>query len=438
MKMKKKLALLLIAVMILTLVGCNSSGNVQKDNSTVTESPKENTEAKATDAAPTAEPTEAVPTDEPITATPTEIPTAEPTEAAPTEAPNPLEGKYLKDLFAEHGMKVGTCLNMQMINRTSMKKLLVENFNSVTMENEMKPDSIFNRAKSISTGELVVEFKGDTLKMLEWAKENNFSMRGHTLVWYSQTPEWIFHEDFDTSKGYVDRDTMLKRMEGFIRDVFQKLEELGYIDLFYAYDVVNEAWLDNGQIRKSHWTDIIGDDYLWYAFYFADKYAPESIDLYYNDFNEQFKTQALVKFVNTLVDEDGRYLVDGIGLQAHLYTSDDLAKYFDTIDALSETGLKLQLTELDVCLGRYQAPQPGNDENFKKQGRFYYDLINGIFERVDAGKVKMDALTFWGISDNMSWRREYKPLLYDELLLPKYALYGAFQLKDYAGFDAEN
>ena len=432
--MKKKLALILIVVLIFSLAGCNSSKTEEKTTPSVTEAPT--AQADVTSAEP--EPTEITPSEAPTATaaptetTPTEAVTEEPT---PTAAPDPLEGKYLKDLFAEHGMKVGTCLNVQMINRIAVRNILLNNFNSVTMENDMKPEAIFSQSKSQETGEIVVEFRSDALKMLEWAKQNNYSMRGHTLVWYSQTPEWIFHEDFDTTKGYVDRDTMLKRMEGYIRDVFKTLEDLGYIDLFYAYDVVNEAWLDNGQIRKSHWTDIIGDDYLWYAFYYADKYAPESIDLYYNDFNEQFKTQTLLNFVNTLVDENGRYLIDGIGLQAHLYTSDDLNSYFKMLDALGATGLKLQLTELDVCLGRYQHPLPGVEENFKPQGRFYYDLINGIFERVDNGTVKMDALTFWGITDNMSWRKEYKPLLYSDTLRPKYALYGVFQLKDYAGFE---
>jgi endo-1,4-beta-xylanase len=260
-------------------------------------------------------------------------------------------------------------------------------------------------------------------------------MRGHTLIWYSQTPDWIFHEDFDQNKDLVDRDVMLNRMEIYIKNVFQTIDELGYTDLFYAYDIVNEALMENGTKRSNRWTQIIGEDYLWYAFYYADKYAPESIDLYYNDYNEQFKTQTLYDFVNTLVDEDGRYLIDGIGLQAHLYTSDSLDQYFKTIDKLAETSLKLQLTELDVCLGKYQAPQAGTDENLRKQGRFYYDLINGLFERVDAGTIKMDALTFWGITDSMSWRKEYKPLLYDTLLKPKYAMYGVFQLKEYAGFD---
>ena len=67
------------------------------------------------------------------------------------------------------------------------------------------------------------------------------------------------------------------------------------------------------------------------------------------------------------------------------------------------------------------------------QGQFYYDLINGLFERADAGKIKMDALTFWGFADSMSWRREYSPLLYDSKLSPKKALYGALQLEEACG-----
>ena len=423
--MKQKLILLLTIIMICSFAGCSRSGSDETVTPSVTEAPT---------LSPTGEITPEPTVTEAPTATPEATPSLAPT-ATPTPTPDPAEGKSLKDLFAEHGMKVGTCLNTQMIDRAVVKKLLLEHFDSVTMENSMKPDYLFNKKKSLETGELVVEFNSDALRMMKWAKENGFSMRGHTLIWYSQTPDWIFHVDYDQTKDLVDRETMLVRMEGYIRDVFKTIDELGYTDIFYAYDVVNEAWMENGTVRQNRWTQIIGEDYLWYAFYFADKYAPETIDLYYNDYNEQFKTQTLYNFVNTLVDEDGRYLIDGIGLQAHLYTTDSLTQYFKTLDTLGETGLKLQLTELDVCLGKYQAPKPGTEENLKKQGCFYYDLINGIFERVDNGTIKMDALTFWGITDSMSWRKEYKPLLYDSLYKPKYAMYGVFQMREYAGFD---
>lgn len=340
----------------------------------------------------------------------------------------------LKDFYGEHGMKAGTCLTPQMVSNPVYSALIKEQFNSITMENAMKPDSIFNKTQSTKTGELVVELSRDVIKMLDFAKANDMAVRGHTFVWYSQTPEWIFHEDFNLKKDLVSREVLLERMESMMQQMFALLEEGGYSDLFYAYDVVNEAWMEDGSMRENKWSTIIGDDYLWYAFYYADKYAPENIDLYYNDYNEQFKGDTLVKFVNTLVDENGEYLIDGIGLQAHLYTQDDLNSYFKTMDKLAETGLKLQLTELDVCLGAWQNTLEASEKNLKVQGRYYYNLVNGILERVDAGTISMDALTFWGFADHLSWRREASPLLFDRNCEPKYAFYGAMQMKEEAGF----
>lgn len=402
--MKRKLVTLLAGLMILSTVGCGSTSVPASSEASVA-----------------------------ATESTSEISTEESSEESVEESVEEIEYR-LRELFASHNMKVGTCLTTQMIGNKRQSALILDQFSSVTMENSMKPDYLFNKSKSVEEGQLVVEFNNDALKMMEWAKENGLSMRGHTLVWYSQSPAWIFYEDFDTKKDMVSRKVMLERMESYISQVFALLDELGYTDIFYAYDVVNEAWMEDGTMRENNWSKTIGDDYLWYAFYFADKYAPESIDLYYNDYNEQFKTNTLVKFVKTLVDEDGNYLIDGVGFQAHLYTSDNLDSYFQTMDTIAELGVKIQLTELDVCLGAYQKPLSGTDENLQKQGRFYYNLINGIFERVDAGTVQMDALTFWGFGDNLSWRKEYKPMLYNDLLLPKYAYYGAMQVKELAGY----
>ena len=343
--------------------------------------------------------------------------------------------KTLKDVFAAHNMKIGTCISSNVINNKDMASLVKEQFNSLTMENAMKPDYILNQEKSIASGELTVEFNQEARSVLAWAKENNFSMRGHTLIWYSQTPEWIFRDGFDSKGVFVSREEMLTRMEALISGVFAELKRLGYLDLFYAYDVINEAIMEDGNLRQNHWTEIIGDDYLWFAFYYADQYAPETVDLYYNDYNEQYKADSIAEFVETLKDNDGRYLIDGIGLQAHLFTADDLTNYLNGVDILAETGLKLEITELDVGLGKYESPMSATDENLKEQGRYLYELINGMFERADAGKINMDAVTFRGFSDGISWRREYSPQLYDSGLNPKYALYGTLQIKEYAGYD---
>lgn len=413
--MKKVFCILMAAVMAFSISACT-----QKTPSAV-EEPVVSVSENSVEAVSENEPAEA----EPVVEAPAE---EEPEEVI--EYPE----AYLKEIFAEHGIKCGTCLTPRMFERDAFKQILNSQFNSATMENEMKPDSILNKEKSIEAGELVVELKGDAIKILEFAKENGMSMRGHTLVWYSQTPGWIFHEDFDSNKPLVTREVMLDRMEKYIKNVFEMLEESGYIDLFYAYDVVNEAVLDNGSLRDNTWKKIIGDDYIWYAFYYADKYAPESIDLYYNDFNEQFKALGTLKLVDTLKDKDGRYLIDGIGLQAHLYTKDDVNAYMVALDSYAKTGLKIELTELDVCLGSYQLKQKKTDENLAAQGRWYYNLINGILERKDAGTLNIDAITFWGFVDEFSWRNTQYPLLFFFNGDPKPAFFGAAQIKEFAGF----
>ncbi|MBR3307795.1 MAG: endo-1,4-beta-xylanase [Lachnospiraceae bacterium] len=351
------------------------------------------------------------------------------------QAEDQAEIKGLKDVFAEHGIKAGCCVSGFAINSRNIEPILLQQFNSVTAENSMKPDAILSKADSLAEGTLVVKYGSEAQSILAWAKENGLSMRGHTLIWYNQTPDWIFHEDFDTQKPFVGRDEMLSRMESLIKGNFEELDALGYTDLFYAYDVVNEGWMEDGTMRKNNWYDIIGEDYIWYAFYYADKYAPESIDLYYNDYNEQYKADSLCRFVNTLVDEDGRYLIDGIGLQAHLFTDDDLNIYLKGVDKLATTGLKLQVTELDLGLGSYGSPKEPSEDMLKEQGRYYYELINGLLERADAGTINMDAIVFWGFSDLTSWRAEYSPMLFDKTFQPKYAYYGAVQEKDKAGYE---
>ena len=415
--MKKWKLGLLTAMLALFMTACSA-----KEISAPEATPTPTAEATAT-STPTAE------------ATATPAPTAEPTSTPePTEEPIVVTETF-QSLFGKYGIKAGTCLSDQMIKNKKCASIITEQFNSITFENHLKPDSVLNKADSIAANDLVVKFNNTTIALLDWCKENDMSLRGHTIIWHSQTPDWIFYEGFDTKNGLASRDVMLARMESYIRQVFEKLEELGYIDMFYAYDVVNEAWMEDGTKRDSLWLRTIGEDYLWQAFYFADKYAPEYIDLYYNDYNEQFKTNTLYDFVQTLVDDEGNYLIDGVGFQAHLYTEDNLNDYFATLEKIGSLGLKVCLTELDVCLGTWPNIKPAIEENLIAQGKFYYNLIHGILQRVEEGKVKMDSLTFWGFTDKLSWRKERNPLLYDKLYNPKFAFYGALQMKEYAGFE---
>lgn len=422
--MKKWKVSLLVVVLTCAMAACaTKETDASKNPPELTQEPAQLTPELAQ---PTPEPT-AIP--EP-TATPR--PTATP---APTPTPLPVVTETFQGVFGTYGLKAGTCLSAYMLTNQECVEFIKENYNSITFENELKPEAILEKEASIAAGDLVVKFSDNTVNMLEWCSENNMAMRGHTLIWHSQTPDWIFYENFDTSAALVSREVMLARMESYIRQVFELLESMGYLENFYAYDVVNEAWMEDGSKRDSLWLTTIGDDYLWQAFYIADKYAPDYIDLYYNDYNEQYKTDTLYNFVQTLVDEDGNYLIDGIGFQAHLYTDDDLNAYFNTVEKLGSLGLKVNLTELDVCLGSWKTVKSANETNLKEQGRYYYNLINGLLQRVEEGKVTMDSLTFWGFADHLSWRKNASPVLLDKNMTPKYAYYGALQLREFAGFE---
>lgn len=290
----------------------------------------------------------------------------------------------------------------------------------------MKPDSVIDKNATLK----YVEETGDDTNpqvsfsaaksVLDYCQKNNIPVRVHTLVWHSQTPDWFFKENYDASGEWVSSEKMIKRMENYIKNYFETLTQL-YPDVdFYACDVVNEAWTDNGTPRdpgeqgssgssKSAWVQVFGDNsFIEYAFTFARKYAPSNCKLYYNDYNEymQNKTMAIVNMANDLKEKG---LIDGIGMQSHLDArsgSDafpSISAYEKAVKAFTETGLDVQVTELDATI-------PGNtDANYEVQASYYSDIMDILVKYSDG----ISAVVFWGINDDGSWRASQYPLLFN-------------------------
>lgn len=116
-------------------------------------------------------------------------------------------------------------------------------------------------------------------KLITFAKDNKKNVRGHTLVWHSQTPDWVFSNN---NGGVADRDTLLDRMKTHIPTVMGR-----YKGQIYSWDVVNEAVADSGTnlLRDSKWIEIIGEYVIEKAFEYAHQADPEAA-LFYNDYNE--------------------------------------------------------------------------------------------------------------------------------------------------------
>ena len=327
----------------------------------------------------------------------------------------------LKEVYAD-SFDFGTAVVANEVLDTDRMEFYKSQFNIFTYGNEMKPDSLINIAACKSavrkTGdETAVEVKFDRCKpLLEWAAQNGVKVHGHTLIWHSQTPEQFFHEGYNSTSPLCSREVMLGRMENYIRQVLTWTEE-NYPGVIVSWDVVNEAAADSGrQLRQSNWTKVVGEDFINRAFEYARKYAAPHVKLFYNDYNSEMTMKNLVirDILSSLI-ADGT--VDGYGFQSHYSTSSSLfyiGVAWDTVAKLTlndGTPIRLRVSELDVGI-------PANTEsNWKTQARFYEDLFEIYRKHAD----QIDAVHTWGTTDDLSWRRENYPLLFDGQSQPKLA-----------------
>jgi len=312
------------------------------------------------------------------------------------------------------------------------RELIKQQFNSLTPGNELKPDSLLDYATCISDPKYndnpAINFS-KAEPILEFAKEANIPVRGHTLVWHSQTPRWFFAEGYsrDENAPLVSRELMLKRMENYIRQVLE-YTQTKYPGLIYAWDVVNEAVNpdggdDNGlRTKDSLWYQVIGPEYIEKAFEFARKYADPEVKLFYNDYNTEEKGK--LRYIKQLVkglQEKG--LIDGIGLQTHItIDSPSLIDIDTSIREYGELGLEIHITELDMSL------TVKSEEEFLRQAKRYKRLFMFLKNIAESKAANISNVTFWGLSDDISWLNKpgepNYPLLFDNYLLQKPAFWG--------------
>ena len=337
----------------------------------------------------------------------------------------------LKDVYKNY-FKIGTAVMASNLSSPSFMNLVEKHFNeSMTFGNELKPDSVLDQKATLAYMEAN---DGDdtnpqvTLSaarsLLNYCRDNNIPVRGHTLVWHSQTPDWFFKEGFSDEGDWVSKEKMIQRMENYIKNVMETLEK-EYPDLdIYAWDVVNEAWLEDGKPRtagsnnvtngNSAWVQVFGDNsFIEYAFKFARQYAPKDCKLYYNDYNEYMdgKMNAIIEMATDLKEKG---LIDGIGMQSHLDVSfPSASQYKKALEKFAATGLDIQITELDVTTS------DTSEAGLEKQAQYYSDIFDAIVEYKD----NISAVVLWGVTDDQSWRASRVPLLFDDQFKAKPAFY---------------
>lgn len=330
-------------------------------------------------------------------------------------------GISLKKQYSPY-FKIGTAVTASELALPKAKPLIDYHFNSITPGNELKPDALLNQSQCQKDNKPAVKLSSNAKYILQYCSDNHIPIRGHCLVWHSQTPAWFFREGFKANGTLLDKESMTKRMEEYIKSVIEVVTT-SYPDLeIYAWDVVNEAFGDgDGKLRKagsnasngeSPWTEIYGDQsFIDSAFTFARKYAPKGCKLYYNDFNEYIdsKRNAIYELVSRLYKNG---TCDGLGMQSHLATSyPSVSLYKTALDKFSQIGCDLQVTELDITIE--------NGATVQTQAKMYSDLFDLYIKYAD----HISAVVFWGTQDGTSWRSNKNPLVFDAQFKPKEAFF---------------
>lgn len=348
----------------------------------------------------------------------------------------------------------GTAIMSSEISDDTLMELVEKHFNAVTLGNELKPDALFNYQIGQSVDYTTITFQKKELKVpvvndknenldfsradamlekiLEWNNanpKNKIRVRGHVLVWHSQTPEWFFHEDYDVAKPYVDKETMNRRLEWFISSVFDhyfgKTANGKYDGLFYGWDVVNEAvngntYRDDKVIPDESDTSTSdtrhGSNSMWWrvyksnefiinAFKYANQYAPEDVELYYNDYGEtdNTKCEGIVKLINDVKHAAGTRL-DAFGMQAHYNVDGFSAAQFKSVaKKYAQAAGKVQLTELDFkASSTYDGTAATKESEYTKMAYCHKNLYEAIKALKNEG-TNVSGLTVWGVIEPNSW-----------------------------------
>lgn len=344
----------------------------------------------------------------------------------------------LKEAFQDKFL-IGAALNpAQFTKQNSAQVALITNqFNSITAENVMKWEKLHPESDRYDFG--------PADRFVEFGTKHGMAIIGHTLVWHSQTPAWVFT---DGKGGPADRATLLARMSNHVHTVVGR-----YKGRVKGWDVVNEALNENGSLRQSPWLRIIGEDYLVKAFEFAHAADPEA-ELYYNDYGleDEAKRQGALTIIKQL--QAAGVELSGVGVQGH-YGLDgpSISQIQDTIKTFAETGLKVMITELDVNalptpMQAYSAEitinyaadpkwNPHPDGLPQELDRRLAQRYEELFKLFVQERQSLTRVTFWGVTDGDSWLNDWPihgrvnyPLLFGRDGRPKAAFKSVIGSRD--------
>ncbi|MDH4459869.1 MAG: endo-1,4-beta-xylanase [Flectobacillus sp.] len=343
------------------------------------------------------------------------------------KTPISLKSVYQKDFL------IGTALGTDHIleKNEETNQLIKREFNAITPENIMK-SQIVHPAPNRYNFTLADKY-------VEYGQKNNMYIVGHTLVWHSQLPSFVYR--------MKNADSVRIFMTDHINTVAGR-----YTGKINSWDVVNEALNEDGTLRKSVFLNTLGEGYIKEAFDLAAKADPKAA-LYYNDYNieQPAKRKGAIEIIKKLQASGTK--IDGVGIQGHWSIKTlNLEEIEESIIEFAKLGVKVAFTELDLTV----LPNPWDLRGADVNQRFaespemnpYKDALpdsvqtaladryTDLFKLFLKHQDKISRVTFWGVDDSHSWlngfpipNRTNYPLLFDRALKPKKAYHAVVKLK---------
>lgn len=346
------------------------------------------------------------------------------------------DNRGLKDYF-EGDFNIGVAVSGRIFARNDKELLglIKSEFNSISPENDLKWGPI-NPSEDKWNWDIPDKF-------VDFGVKNNLHILGHVLVWHSQVPRNLF---VDKNGKQVSKEELKRRMDKHITILMER-----YKGKIHSWDVVNESITPEDGYRKSKWFEIMGPEFMEHAFNLTHEIDP-ACHLLYNDYGMDNKKRR--DFVVDLVKKYKQkgVPIHGIGMQGHLnLDTPDLGEWEKSIEAFAATGMRVHITELDVDVLPYdwgRTAEVSANVEYRKSLNPYTDGLpkeiedkftrryEEIFKLLLKHRDKVDRVTFWGTSDDYSWKNNFPvrgrtnyPLLFDRDHKRKDAWYAVTGLK---------
>lgn len=282
----------------------------------------------------------------------------------------------LRHLAQSHDLEIGTAVSSWQLDDPEFIRRLLHDFSLITPENEMKFEVL-----QPAPGRY--DFSGAD-KIVAFAENHGLHVRGHTLVWTNQLPEWLITGDYS-------REELLSILQRYIQDVVGR-----YRGRIQYWDVVNEALSPDGDIATNNfWMQRIGPDYIAYAFQWAHEADPNAM-LFYNESyaeGKSLKSDGVITLVMELQEKG--IPIDGIGFEMHtgLGWSPDPLEVAENMQRLRKLSMVVHVTEMDVRI-----VEPATNDDLDQQAKVYGEILQTCLEALNCS-----SFATWGMTDDHSW-----------------------------------